>query len=228
MSVSAITEAPLDLPAAQAFADHVGGVINSGAIAVMISLGHRAGLFDTLAALPPATSVCIAERAGLAERYVREWLAVMVTGGIVYYDPQERTYRLPAEHAASLTRGAALGNLAVYAQFVPMTGAVQEQILTCFETGDGLGYGDYPCFHSIMAEDSEQTVVAALFSHILPLVPGLEARLEAGIDVLDAGCGAGRVLLALARSLSEQPFHRHRSLRGRHRAGPVVRLRSRV
>ncbi len=206
MSISALAENPLDFPVAQAFAEKVGGIVNSGAIAVMLSLGHRAGLFDALAALPPATSARIAEQAGLAERYVREWLAVMVTGGIVLFDPVDGTYRLPAEHAASLTRGAVLGNLAVYAQFVPMAGAVQEGILKCFETGEGLGYDDYPCFHSIMAEDSEQTVVAALFSHVLPLVPELDARLKQGIDVLDAGCGAGRGLVALARRYPNSRF----------------------
>jgi len=45
----------------------------------------------------------------------REWLAAMVTARIVAYDPSRRTYRLPAEHAACLVRGAPLGNLAVYA-----------------------------------------------------------------------------------------------------------------
>ena len=206
MTVSAIAETPLDLSAAQAAAEKISGIINSGAIAVMLSVGHRTGLFDTLAALPPATSDRIAQRAGLAERYVREWLAVMVTGGIVQFDAGPGTYRLPAEHAASLTRGATLGNLAVYAQFVPMSGAVQERILECFKTGEGLGYDDYPCFHSIMAEDSGQTVVAALFSDILPLVPELVARLENGIDVLDAGCGAGRVLIALAQHFPKSRF----------------------
>jgi hypothetical protein len=92
--------------AAETFASRIGEVLDAGAIAVMISIGHRTGLFDVLAALPPSTSTQIAERAALAERYVREWLASMVTGGIVAFDPSARTYRLPPEHAACLTRGA--------------------------------------------------------------------------------------------------------------------------
>jgi len=57
-----------------------------------------------------------------------------------------------------------------------------------------------------MEEDSAQTVTAALFDHLLPLVEGIEARLEAGIDVLDAGCGRGSALLALARRYPESRF----------------------
>jgi SAM-dependent methyltransferase len=198
--------APLDFAAAEAFAGRIGDIVNSGAIAVMISVGHKTGLFDLMATLPASTSQDIADAAGLNERYVREWLAVMVTGGIVLYDAAARSYRLPEDHAACLTRGAPLGNFAVYAQFVPMVGATQERIIECFKTGDGTHYGDYPCFHAIMAEDSEQTVVAQLADTILPLVDGMRERLEAGIDVLDAGCGSGRALVALAQAFPRSRF----------------------
>ncbi len=206
MSLALATEPPFDRAAAEAFSERAADILNSGAIAVMMSLGHRAGLFDAMARLPPATSERIAEAAGLAERYVREWLAVMVTGGIVTYDPAHRTYALPAEHAACLTRGAPLGNLAVYAQDIPLIGAVQDRLLDCFRTGGGTAYDDYPHFHCVMAEDSAQTVLAQLFDVLLPLVDGLTARLEAGIDVLDAGCGQGRALIAMARRFPNSRF----------------------
>jgi SAM-dependent methyltransferase len=203
----AIAETPaLEFEAAEAFAGRIGDIVNSGAIAVMISVGHKTGLFDRMATLPPSSSDEIAEAAGFAERYVREWLAVMVTGGIVDYDAKARTYHLPAEHAACLTRGAELGNIAVYAQFVPMVGSTQERIIECFKTGDGTHYEDYPCFHAIMAEDSEQTVVAQLADTVLPLVAGMRERLERGIDVLDAGCGSGRALVALAQAFPKSRF----------------------
>jgi SAM-dependent methyltransferase len=195
-----------DQEAAEDFAETIGEVINSGAVAVMISIGHRSGLFDTMAGLPLSTSAEIAEAAELAERYVREWLAVMVTAGIVDYAPATQSYHLPPERAACLTRTAPLGNLAVYAQFVPMAGTVQDRILDCFETGEGTRYDDYPCFHTVMAEDSAQSVVASLFDAVLPLADGLTDRLGAGIDVLDAGCGAGRALLAMAERFPESRF----------------------
>jgi len=184
--------------AAEAFLERACEIVDTGAQAVMMSIGHRTGLFDTMSKLPPSSSADIAAAAGLSERYVREWLAVMVTAGIVFYDPDRKHYSLPEEHAACLTREGGLGNLAVYAQIVPMMGAVQEQIIRCLETGEGLDYDAYPCFHQIMSEDSAQTVVAPLFDTILPLAKGLDARLRAGIDVLDAGCGRGMALIAMA------------------------------
>jgi 2-polyprenyl-3-methyl-5-hydroxy-6-metoxy-1,4-benzoquinol methylase len=195
-----------DPAAAEAFAGRVSTIIDHGAIAVMMSIGHRLGLFETLAGRAPSTSADIAAEAGLAERYVREWLAVMVTGGILRYDAGTSRYHLPAEHAACLVRGAPFGNIAVFTQHVALLGQMQDKALTLFETGEGTRYGDYPCFHRIMAEDSEMSVVAALTGHILPLAPGLEDRLRDGIDVLDAGCGRGLALVELARTFPQSRF----------------------
>jgi 2-polyprenyl-3-methyl-5-hydroxy-6-metoxy-1,4-benzoquinol methylase len=190
----------------EAFADHIGTLLNAGAVAAMLSVGHRAGLFTALAGQPPATSEEIAVRTGLAERYVREWLAVMVTGRIIDYDPACRTYNLPDAHAACLVPGGALGNLAVYAQHVTLLGKLEDRILNCLETGEGTGYSDYPCFHQIMAEDSDQTVKDGLFEVVLPLIDGVDERLAEGIDVLDAGCGRGHVLIALAERYPASRF----------------------
>ena len=190
----------------EVFLDRMAQVLDAGAVSVMVSVGHKLRLFDTLAELPPSTSTQIAEAATLAERYVREWLAVMVVAKIIRYDPVAATYYLPTEHAACLTTGAAFGNLAVYAQFVGLAGSVQERILDCFATGDGLAYEHYPCFHHMMAEDSEQTVAANIIDLVAELTPGLTLQLEQGIDVLDAGCGAGRTLAALAEHFPNSRF----------------------
>jgi 2-polyprenyl-3-methyl-5-hydroxy-6-metoxy-1,4-benzoquinol methylase len=195
-----------DRNAAEAFAARTADIVNSGALAVMLSIGHRTGLFDTMAKMPPSTSAQIAHAAELSERYVREWLAALVTGGIVTYDPVRKTYTLPAEHAASLTRHGSLGNLALYGQHVALLGVVQERVIACFETGAGTTYDNYPCFHQMMAEDSGLTVVAQIFDTVLPLVPGLTERLTAGIDVLDAGCGQGRALIAMAERFKNSRF----------------------
>lgn len=63
-----------DQEKAQAFAGKVLTVLNHGALCLMISVGHRTGLFDTMSQMPPAQSDEIASRGGLNERYVREWL----------------------------------------------------------------------------------------------------------------------------------------------------------
>ena len=96
--------------------------------------------------------------------------------------------------------------LPISAQFIPLLGSVEDRIVACFREGGGVPYSAYPRFHEVMAEDSGQTVVAALFDHILPLVPGLRERLEAGIDALDVGCGSGRAINLMAREFPSSRF----------------------
>jgi 2-polyprenyl-3-methyl-5-hydroxy-6-metoxy-1,4-benzoquinol methylase len=196
----------VDTARANAFGDRMLEWLNGGAIAVMISIGHRTRLFDTLSELPPSTSEEIAQAAGLNERYVREWLGAMLTGGIVECEPENRRFSLPAEHAMWLTRQATPDNVAVYAQYIPQLGAVEDQILDCFRNGGGVPYAEYKRFHQIMAEDSGQTVVAVLIGKILPLVPGLVESLRQGIDVLDVGCGSGRALNLMASTFPASRF----------------------
>src|SRR5712691_11148656 len=192
------TQADFDPAQAETFAGRVLTALNDGALCLMVSVGHRTGLFDTLRMLPPATSAEIAAQAGLHERYVREWLGAMVTAGVVEVDPATTRFVFPAEHAAFLTRVAAADNMAVFAQYIALLGGVEDDIVACFQQGGGVPYAKYPRFHAVMAEDSGQSVLSSLESHILPLVPGLVSLLTAGIQVLDVGCGRGRIMNYLA------------------------------
>jgi SAM-dependent methyltransferase len=202
----ATAELLMDNARVDAFATRITEILNSGALALGLSIGHRTGLFDALDVLPPATSGRIANHAGLDERYVREWLGAMVTGGLVEYDPNNRTYHLPAEHAALLTRRNSPNNLAVAAQFLPVIASVEDRIVDCFRDGGGVGYGHFERFHEVMAEESCQTVVSALFDHILPLADEIPGRLREGIDVADIGCGMGRAIIALASAYPNSRF----------------------
>ncbi len=201
-----MTGTAIDERKTEAFAERMLDLLNGGALTLMISVGHRTGLFDVMAQMPPATSGEIAGEADLNERYVREWLGAMVTGGIVEYDVDGKLYRLPPEHAASLTRAAAPANLAPFTQYISVLGGVEDRIVECFRKGGGVPYSEFLRFHEVMAEDSGQTVVAALLDAILPLVAGLTEALEKGIDVLDIGCGSGRALNLMASSFPQSRF----------------------
>jgi 2-polyprenyl-3-methyl-5-hydroxy-6-metoxy-1,4-benzoquinol methylase len=189
-----------------AFADRLVEILGHGALNIMIGIGHRTRLFDTMAELPPSTSKQIAEAAELNERYVREWLGAMVTGRIVNYDPIDEAYELPAEHAALITRKASPTNFASAMQWLAVLGAVEDKIVECFHRGGGVHYEAFHRFHETMAEESAQTVVAALTDHILPLAEGLAAKLEKGIDVLDVGCGSGRAVCRMAAEFPNSRF----------------------
>jgi 2-polyprenyl-3-methyl-5-hydroxy-6-metoxy-1,4-benzoquinol methylase len=196
----------MDQEKAEKFAERIMRALNDGALCLMLSVGHRTGLHDTLRTLPPSTSAEIAKHAGLNERYVREWLGAMVTAGVVEVDSGTARFALPAEHAAFLTRPAAADNLAVFAQYIPLLGAVEDEIVECFRNGGGVPYARFPRFHAVMAEDSGQSVLSSLESHILPLVPGLGERLATGVRVLDVGCGRGRILHRLAALFPRSRF----------------------
>ena len=130
----------------------------------------------------------------------------MTTAGVVEHDPAGQTFSLPAEHAAALTRASSPGNVATTFQWIPLLGSVEDEVVRCFERGGGVPYSSYGRFHAVMAEESDQTVVAGLLEHIVPSVPGLAERLESGIDVLDVGCGSGRALALLARAFPQSRF----------------------
>ncbi len=191
---------------AEAFSHRLLTALNDGALCLMMSIGHRTGLFDVMSKSPPATSDEIALRAGLRERYIREWLGAMVTARVVEIDLGSMRFSLPSEHAAFLTRAAAADNMAVFAQYIAVMGCVEDEIVECFRKGGGVAYEKFKRFHEVMAEDSGQSVLSSLESQILPLVPGLTERLTKGIRVLDVGCGRGRIMNSLAKLYPDSRF----------------------
>ncbi len=188
------------------FADRMLRMMNEASLALMVSVGHRTGLFDVMAAMPAATSAEIASRASLDERYVREWLAVMTTGRIVDHDGATGSFSLPADRAAWLTRAAGLNNLATGMQYIGLLASVEDQIVDCFRHGGGVPYSAFPKFQAIMAEDSGTVHDATLIDVTLPLVPGLIDRLRHGIDVADVGCGSGHAVNLMAEAFPRSRF----------------------
>jgi 2-polyprenyl-3-methyl-5-hydroxy-6-metoxy-1,4-benzoquinol methylase len=188
-----------DAAKADAFAENLLATLNRGALCLMISVGHRTGLFDAMSGLPPSTSQEIADAAGLNERYVREWLGAMATGGVVTVEPETARFALPPEHAAFMTRAAAADNVAAFAQYIALLGGVEDEIVECFQRGGGVPYEKFPRFHAVMAEDSGQSVMSSLETHIVPLVAGLDEKFRQGIRALDVGCGRGRIINRLAQ-----------------------------
>jgi hypothetical protein len=141
VSEGGLVMAELDVQATQAFARRLLEVFTGSALTKLVSLGYRTGLFEA-AAQGPATSTELADRAGLDERYVREWLGAMVTGGFFAYEPAGGRYSFPAEHAALLT-GHAARNLAPMSEIVESFGAVMPELERCFRTGGGVPYAAY-------------------------------------------------------------------------------------
>ena len=204
--MSTLDQNPPAAESTEQFAERMTAAIDAASVAILMSIGHQTGLFDTMADLPSATSAQIADAAGLDERYVREWLGGMVAGQVIDYDPAAQTYLLSRDKAAALTRAAGPGNLARVAQFIPLLGEVEQKIIGCFRNGGGLSYAEYPRFHAIMAEQSGEVFDAALIDVILPMAEGLPQRLAAGADVADFGCGSGHAINVMAKAYPASRF----------------------
>jgi 2-polyprenyl-3-methyl-5-hydroxy-6-metoxy-1,4-benzoquinol methylase len=194
-------------PAKQdAFASNLLDTFNKGMTTLLVSVGHRTGLFDIMSDGIPRTPAQLAADAGLNERYVREWLGGMVVSRIVERDPSRDTHTLPPEHAHWLSRKSPTANMAVFAQYLPTLGQVEDRIIDCFRNGGGVPYSAYARFHDVMAEDSGQSIVPIIVEEIVPLIDGLHERLSQGIDVLDVGCGRGLALMRLAAHYPHSRF----------------------
>jgi len=187
------------------FEDEMLDVMNKAALALLLSVGHRTKLFDSMAKLAPSTSQEIATAASLNERYVREWLGGLVTSKIIDYQPESQKYSLSKEKTEFLTRDGSY-NFASSMQWIPALAYVEDHIVDCFEKGGGVPYELFKRFHTVMAEESSQTVLGSLVENILPIIPQISENLNSGIKILDVGCGSGRAINLMAKTYPNSSF----------------------
>ncbi len=191
-------------PEVEEFMGELMGILRGSLLSYMIDLGSRTGLFAALTE-GPATSEQLAARAGLQERYVREWLAAMATGGIVEHDPATTTFDLPPGRAALLTDGPM--NMAPFAAMNTHLGKHLHQVAQAFREGGGVPYAEYrPEFTDVMDAISRVQFDGMLLDVYVPMVPGLADRLAAGARVADIACGTGHALVLLAERFPASTF----------------------
>ncbi|MBI2207024.1 MAG: class I SAM-dependent methyltransferase [Candidatus Rokubacteria bacterium] len=195
----------LDKRRVQEFARSLFGHYTSGLLTLMVDIGHKTGLFEALAR-GAATSAELAERAALDERYVREWLGAVTTGGLVEYDATSGVFTLPPEHAVCLT-GTSSRNLAANSQVLAMLAQRLSRVATCFRTGGGVPYAEFrPDFTDYQDGSWRLLYDGLLIKGFLPAAKGLPERLRAGIRVADVGCGTGHAVNLMAREFPASTF----------------------
>ncbi|MGC5311829.1 class I SAM-dependent methyltransferase [Micromonospora zamorensis] len=184
-------------------------VTDSGAAfaGLSTSLGGRLGLYAAMAGAGPLTSLQLADRTGLIERYVREWLAAQVAGEYVRYDPDGDTYLLPDEHATVLADPAspayAIGSFTMLQALYRS----EEALMAAFRTGEGVGWEQHvPELFEGVATFFRPGYVASLVAEWLPALNGVVAKLEAGALVADVGCGYGYSTLLMAQAFPNSRF----------------------
>jgi len=187
-------------------------ILNYGALNTAMGIGYASGAFEALSMFEePATCESIALQGGLDERYLKEWLGVMVTGGVVeiFEEDEEELYLLPREYVPLLTRSGGNANMGVYTQEIPLlTHCALDNIVSGMRSGDGVGYEQYPPFYAFMEELANAKHEQVLINTFLPSVQGgaIVERLQKGIHVCDIGCADGLVLNLMAQAFPESTF----------------------
>lgn len=195
----------LDKRRVQDFARSLFGHYTSGLLTLMVDIGYETGLFEALAR-GAATSAELAERARLHERYVREWLGAVTTGGLVDYDAASGVFSLPPEHAVCLT-GTSSRNLAANSQVLAMLAGRLSKVAACFRAGGGVPYSDFrPDFTEYQDVSWRLLYDGLLLKGFLPVAKGLPERLRTGIRVADIGCGTGHAINLMAREFPASMF----------------------
>jgi len=161
-----------------------------------VELGIRLGLYEALAGSGPLTSTELARRAGIAERYAREWLEQQATAGILRADvgPDATRFELPAGHAEVLLDGDSLSFMgASVMQLMALRGAF-DHVVEAFRTGAGVPYEAYGADGVEGQGGANRPIfLSTLPSDWLPAIPEVHDRLSSDGEarVLDVGCGTG-------------------------------------
>lgn len=195
--------ANLDQQKVRAFQHTLATINNGGMLNLMLKIGDDTGLFQA-ATVGPATSHELADRAGVQERYVREWLGAMVTGGIFDYDPVTQTYTLPPEHATLLTGP---DNMTAFSHRTVLFTKHVAGVTHAFKHGGGVSYSEYrPDFTAFQNIGSRRRHDRFLLSGYLPAAQGLTEGLRQGLRACDIGCGTGHAANLMAREFPASTF----------------------
>jgi 2-polyprenyl-3-methyl-5-hydroxy-6-metoxy-1,4-benzoquinol methylase len=173
----------------------------------MCTVGERLNLFKDLAVRGPATSLELASRMDLNERYVREWLSVMASATYLEYDPQSKRFALPPEHAVTLAWEGGLFFMGGVYQHLPGLFRPLDQVVQAFTHGGGVSQS---AFDDDFREGMER-ISASWFENLLvqewiAALPDVRAKLERGAEAADVGCGGGRALIEMARAFPNSTF----------------------
>jgi 2-polyprenyl-3-methyl-5-hydroxy-6-metoxy-1,4-benzoquinol methylase len=198
---------PPDRKKAATLAKQVGIDFGAALTAALAYIGDRLGIFRAMADGTAFTTNQLAQRTGLNERYLREWTATMAAAGYLDYLPGDATFRMNPEQAAVLsnedttyfTAGAFQYAVACYRQ-IP-------KLMESFKNGGGVPFSD---FGPEIVEAIERLFHVGYETWVarewIPAVPDIHARLVAGGEAAEVGCGAGQCLVPVAAAFPNSRF----------------------
>jgi len=167
-----------------------------------VYLGTELGLYRALAERGPLTSDQLAEAAGIAPRYAREWLEQQAVAGFVDVDDARR-FSLDDAHVRVLASPEDMSHVAPFAHLLAGIGGVLPQLVEAYRSGDGVPYAEY----GRAFRHGQGHINRPAFTHVLPTewlaaLPDLHERLRDGAAcrIADVGCGQGWSTIGVARA----------------------------
>ena len=169
-----------------------------------VELGIRLGLYEALAGAGPVTAAALADRAGIAPRYAREWLEQQAVAGVVEVDDtakpaDERRFTLPNAHAHVLLDDDSEACMKPCAAVVPWVAKAIDIMVEEFRHGNGADFGRFD-LHDVQAAFTRPVFANHLTQHWLPALPEVQAPLDAGtpVRIAEVGCGEGLAAITIA------------------------------
>lgn len=179
-----------------------------GAMSVpTVRIGFRLGLFDALAK-GPATAAELAARCDLkGVRLVREWALAQAANGYATYHPADETFALSPEQAMVFAVKDSPVYLAGAFDLVAAMIVGEMKVEAAFRDGGGVGWGETGgCLFCAVGAFFRPGYVNNLVGTWLPALDGVAARLAAGMNVVDIGCGVGFSTLLMAEAFPNSRF----------------------
>ncbi len=197
----------MDKAKREQFINQLMGYVSGAAVAGMIYIGDRVGLFKVMAGAGPLSVEETAAKAGLQERYVREWLSAMAAAGIVEYDATTERFTLQ-EHAAALADENSPSFLAGFFQNTPAMITVAPRVADAFVKGGGVPFSEYgPDLIAGIDRGNRSQYQFHLVKRWLPTMPQVVARLQEGGCAADVGCGSGYPSILMAQAFPNSRFY---------------------
>ena len=200
-------EAGIDPEELKQYSLNVWGYKQGEVVSLMIHIGDRLGLYRALEGAGPVTARELAERTGLKERWLLEWLKNQAAARLVQYHEGDR-FELSQVGAAVLVDEENSLAFAAGAFTSMMPPETVDKLVEAFKTGIGLSYQE---LGPNAAHRTERMLGPwtrlALVPQIIPALEEVASKLQAGATAADVGCGSGLALLALAEAYPNSQFH---------------------
>jgi 2-polyprenyl-3-methyl-5-hydroxy-6-metoxy-1,4-benzoquinol methylase len=178
-----------------------------------VELGLRLGLYQALAGAGPMTAAELSGRAGIAERYAREWLEQQAVAGVVEVDdtaklPDARRFELPNAHAHVLLDDDSEACMKPCAAVVPWVSKAIDIMVEEFRSGTGAAFGLFDV-HDLQAAFTRPVFANHLTQNWLPALPDVQHKLDAGerVRIAEVGCGEGLAAITIARRYPNAEVH---------------------